>query len=148
MYYVCAVTCGVEITNLTTTGPIYLASPNHPLNYPSNVDCVWLFIDDTPGTYIITIMDFVTEWWDDFMMGHGTAVSPESQGVRISSMYYPKTIVVQEMGMWVRFVSNHEVEFSGFLVEVERKHEQGSYFILINTNNRNIHLLASQTLRC
>ena len=115
----------MEITNLTATGPIYLASPNYPFNYPPNVDCVWLFIDDTPGTYIITIIDFATEWWDNFMVGYGTTVSTESQGVRISVWYFPKTFVVQELSMWVRFASNIAVQFSGFLVEVERKHEQG-----------------------
>ena len=119
----------MEITNLTATGPIYLSSPNYPSSYPPHADCVWLFIDDTPGTYIITFMDFYTEWFDFFMVGHGTIVSQASQGVRISERYYLKTIVVQELNMWVRFASNFAVQWRGFLVEVERQHEQGKVLV-------------------
>lgn len=63
------------------------------------------------------------------MVGYGTTVSTESQGVRISVWYFPKTIVVEEMDMWVRFAANDAVQFSGFLVEVERKHKQGKIVV-------------------
>ncbi|XP_072046375.1 tolloid-like protein 2 [Amphiura filiformis] len=117
-------TCGSVINDLAVIGPIYLTTPGYPSNYPPNTDCTWVFTDTTPGTYIITIVDFATEWVDNFMVGYGTTVSTESQGVRISVWYFPKTIVVEEMDMWVRFASNGAVEFSGFLVEVAREHEQ------------------------
>ena len=124
------VTCGDEIANLTVTGPIYLASPNYPFAYPSNVDCVWLFIDDKPGTYVISILYMYTEWWDNLMVGHGTIVSDESKGIQIADRNkdFPKTIVVPELNMWVRFTSNFAVQWQGFLMEVSRRHEQGMHF--------------------
>ena len=59
------------------------------------------------------------------MVGYGTTVSLETQGVELADKDFPRTIVVPEFSMWVRFTSNPEVQPSGFLMEVERKHEQG-----------------------
>lgn len=115
--------CSVEISNLTDSDPIYVTSPNYNLGlpYPNNVDCVWLFTDFVTGTYIITIIDLSTEWWDLVSVGFGVIVTEESQGVLLRGWAFPSTILVPHLNMWLRFTSNHAVGFRGFLAEVERR---------------------------
>lgn len=116
---------GTQVTNMTGVGSIYLTTPNYPLNYPSNTDCVWIFEENSLGTYVIYIIDLETEYWDSLMMGHGYDVGRDSQDVMLSLWYYPKTIVMEERVIWIRFLSNHAVTFRGFLLEIERTETKG-----------------------
>ncbi len=110
--------------NISDVGAIYLSSPHYPKNYPSNVNCVWYFIESTPGTFVITVIDLQSEWFDSLIIGRGRNISDDF-GVRLSLWYYPKTILIEEMAIWVNFASNHAVTFRGFLIEIERKGSNG-----------------------
>ncbi|XP_072045820.1 uncharacterized protein [Amphiura filiformis] len=113
--------CGSIITNLTYNGPVYLSSPSYPAKYPPNVDCTWTFVEDTPGTFVITMLDLQTESWDFLMIGKGYNISIDDFQLRLFLWHFPRTIIVDEMVMWVWFLSNHAVQYRGFVLEVERR---------------------------
>ena len=113
------------MANLTDADPIYLSSPHYPQNYATNLDCFYIFAENTPGTYIVTVIDLETEFWDDLMIGHGYDFGEKSMDVKLSLWYFPKTILVPDPVMWIRFLSNHAVTFRGFLLEIERTSKSG-----------------------
>ena len=124
-------TCDDVITNMTNRGSVYLTSPSYPSNYAANKECTWLVTDETPGTYYVTLFDLETEYWDPLMIGHGYDVSYENRDVWVSLWYWPTTFVIEDLVMWVRFLSNHAVTFRGFLMEIERVHDKGGLFVKI-----------------
>ena len=80
------------MANLTDADPLYLSSPHYPQNYATNLDCFYIFAEKTPGTYIVTVIDLETEFWDDLMIGHGYDIGEKSMDVKLSLWYFPKTI--------------------------------------------------------
>ncbi|XP_072044919.1 tolloid-like protein 2 [Amphiura filiformis] len=112
--------CGFEFANLTSSNPIYLASPGYPGNYPPNINCIWFFTENTPGTYVISILDLETEWADMLSIGTGPLVSSESTIVQRSLWQFPRTVLIPEWEMWISFSSNDWVQYRGFIVEIIR----------------------------
>ena len=121
--------CDVEIGNLTNDGKIYLSSPLYPQNYPTNIDCFYIFSETIPGTYVITVVDVETEFWDKLMIGHSYDIGEDTMDVELSLWFFPKTILVPDLVMWVRFTSNHAVTFRGFLLEIERTTDAGKWAV-------------------
>ena len=117
--------CGSMITNLTYNGPVYLTSPSYPAKYPPNVDCTWTFVEDTPGTFVVTILDLQTESHDYLMIGNGYNISIDNFQLRLFLWHFPRTVIVDEMVMWVWFLTNHAVQYRGFALEVERRNATG-----------------------
>ena len=104
---------------------------NYPSSYPPNTVCTWLFNEDTPGTYVISVLDLQTEYYDPLTMGYGRNISgPLRQ--RLSLWYYPKTILMESLAIWMHFASNHAAQFRGFLVTIERKPHEGRFLEVIN----------------
>ena len=106
---------------------MYISSPNYDLGvyYPNDVDCRWYFADKIIGTYIVTIIDMETQYWDTLSLGFGDKVVEESRVALLRERYFPSTILIPHTRMWIRFHSNHNVRFRGFLLEVERIPKEG-----------------------
>ena len=69
------------------------------------------------------------------MVGYGTTVSLETQGVEFAEKDFTRIVGVPELSIWIRFTSNQGVQQGGFLMEVERKHEQGMTTLLTKAND-------------
>ena len=119
--------CGSDLLNLTRRGPVYLSSKQYPYNYQPYEDCTWIFQSEEEGTYVITILDLNTEWWDTLSVGLDVMM-PDNVVVKLSLWYYPKTILINTTEMFIRFFSNELVQFRGFLIEVERIPYKGNCF--------------------
>ena len=119
--------CSNEMINLTYNIPVYLSSPNYDLGlrYPNDIDCQWFFTDSVIGTFIVSIIDMYTEYWDRLSIGFGTNVVEESKVAEIRESQFPETILLPHREMWIRFASNKAIRFRGFLLEVKRVPEIG-----------------------
>ena len=119
--------CGAEVSNVSTRDPIYVSSPNYELGlyHPNNLDCEWFFSDIVPGTYIVTIIEMLTEYWDTLSIGFGATVNDGSRGVLLRGWEFPSRILVPHLQMWIRFVSNNAAMFPGFVLKIERQSGTG-----------------------
>ena len=133
MFHLFSDECGTEISNLTHNIPVYITSPNYDkgLPYPHNIDCTWYITDSAVGTYIVTIMDFETEYWDIIEFGFGANAMEESRVSVIREWPAPANILIPHMQMWIRFTSNVDVALRGFLLQVERKSEIRKFLFVI-----------------
>ena len=115
------------MVNLTHNIPMYLSSPNYHLGlrYPNNVDCQWFFFDPIIGTFIVSVIDLFTEYWDTLSIGNGINVVEESKVAELRENQFPETLLLPQRGMWIRFTSNSAIRFRGFLLEVQRVPEIG-----------------------
>ena len=115
------------MVNLTYNIPVYLSSPNYDLGlrYPNGIDCQWFFTDPMIGTFVVSIIDMNTEYWDTLSIGFGTNLVEESKVAEIRESQFPETVLLPHREMWIRFVSNKSIRFRGFLLEVKRVSEIG-----------------------
>ena len=116
------------MVNLTHNIPVYLSSPNYDLglHYPNNIDCRWFFTDSVIGTYIVTVIDMYTEYFDTLSIGLGTYMVEESKVAILRESRFPETILLPDRDMWIRFESNGAVGDHGFLIEVQRDPKLGT----------------------
>ena len=122
--------CGTEMLNMTNSIPVYISSPNYNLGlrYPNDIDCQWFFTYATIGTYIVTVIDLQTEYFDTISAGFGGNIVEESKVALLRETTFPATILLSHKQMWIRFTSNHAVRFRGFLLEVKRTSEIGIFW--------------------
>ena len=120
--------CSTEITDLRSSGPIYISSPNYNLGlfYPKNTECVWLFTDNDFGTFIVTVLDFAAYWKDILAISYGDNTSEENQVAILRGTPQPLNFHIPYSKMWIRFTSpSWGATHRGFLLEVYRDTEVG-----------------------
>ncbi|XP_045203950.2 uncharacterized protein LOC123556920 [Mercenaria mercenaria] len=103
-----------------TSSPQYLTSPNYPSNYPSNSDCSWRIeapsVDDK---IIINIEDYDSEsTTSDYMDLYDGYNSSATLVVRmaITNRKTVNAFVSSENVLYITFVSDHAVQYSGFQI--------------------------------
>ncbi len=73
------------------------------------------------------MLDLQTESWDFLMFGKGYNVSMDNFSLRLFLWHFPRTIIVDEDVMWVWFLTNHAVQYRGFVLEIERRNTTGEH---------------------
>ena len=103
------------------------------LFYPRNIECVWRFIDHDFGTYIVTVLDFATDWNDILTLGYGGNITDESRVALLRYTPQPLSFHIPYFKMWIRFRSYWGNIQRGFLLQVQRETELGK---ILKDNHR------------
>ena len=121
----CFLGCATENFDVSIGDIIEVATPLYPHFYPDNIECLWMFVAKTTGSYSITINELIfrvsgrrSDW---LIIGRGNEVTDESEILRESTFYTPGfTFVVNEELIWIRFYAGNKYRRKGFSLEITR----------------------------
>ena len=114
--------CSSASRNITIGDTTNITSPDYPVNYPNNADCVCYLhsIDELGGYFKINILQLNLEATYDFLtLGYGSEVTDNSTVVTLTHASTPNSIYVFDSIMWTRFTSDHSSTHSGFLMQIK-----------------------------
>ena len=98
---------------------VNVSSPNYPMYYFDNQECIWYFTKNGNGTFVIEVIDILIETYDAILIGSG-ADHTEADSVLLSTnLILPEgtTIMKDEEHMWMIFRSYLSRRQRGFKME-------------------------------
>ncbi|XP_072041734.1 membrane frizzled-related protein-like [Amphiura filiformis] len=101
----------------------YITSPNYPVSYPSNLNCIWLIFgtDDNEGIFTVRFLQFETEVnFDVLAIGIGND-STENRIQEFHDFHFVNSISLNVSSFWISFTTDSRVTASGFVVTIERR---------------------------
>ncbi|XP_072046897.1 uncharacterized protein [Amphiura filiformis] len=122
-------TCGTQRLSLENSKPIYITSPNFPNNNAKQLDCIWYIsaIEDS-GFFVIRFFRMyraIDNNNDQVSVGVGHDVRNMTTMVATYGMTVPPNIlVVQDPNLWIRFITDSRIGYSGFFLVLKRTNEE------------------------
>ena len=123
--------CGANWRNISLGNTITLTSPNFPLYYPPDVQCIWHLKSINGLSFAIKFLNFDTEPETDVLtLGKGEDIIADSTMISFSSLIPAQVVAVLETSaMWLTFDSNIVGTKSGFELQIERIPNSGECFV-------------------
>ena len=116
--------------NVTLNTTAAILSPNYPYYYPPSIKCVWHLTSNQGLSYVIKFQNFDTEPDADvFNIGSRGYELAESVIIWQFSSSVPSHVVavVQQMDLWLQFVSDVSSTRGGFQLAIERINDSGTF---------------------
>ena len=114
--------CGTRYITMALGDAVNVSSPNYPLYYYDNQNCIWYFTKNGNGTFLIEVMDVLLYRHlrsDLLSIGHGADIAQSDTIILSTDHIIPAgtMITTDEEQMWMTFRSNPAYRQKGFEME-------------------------------